>query len=180
MLQNVPLLKLVWFFCHDLIWGISLKRKITEVQCHFYHIIFFKKDFIYLFLERGERGRKRWRETSLCGYLSHAPYWGPWPQPRHVPWLGIESVTLWFAGRHSINWATPARIYHIISRVHIINMTYDCCWPGSPVCSNVCLLLSYSFLPFPYCTFRKQATMHSPHLKSEEFPQCLKHYDFEQ
>ena len=22
--------------------------------------------------------------------LSHTPYWGPGPQPRHVPWLGIE------------------------------------------------------------------------------------------
>ena len=28
---------------------------------------------------------------------------------RHVPWLGIKLVTLWFAGRHSIHWATPAR-----------------------------------------------------------------------
>ena len=35
---------------------------------------FFKKDFTYLFLERGE-GRKRGRETSMCGCLSHTPYW---------------------------------------------------------------------------------------------------------
>ena len=25
------------------------------------------------------------RETSMCGCLSCAPYWGPNPQPRHVP-----------------------------------------------------------------------------------------------
>ena len=37
------------------------------------------------------------------------PYWGPGPQPRHVPWLGIERVTLWFTGQCSIHWATPAR-----------------------------------------------------------------------
>ena len=45
----------------------------------------------------------------MCGCLSCAPYWGPGPQHRHVPWLGIEPVTLWFAGPCSIHWATPAR-----------------------------------------------------------------------
>ena len=34
----------------------------------------FLKDFIYLFLERGE-GKERGKETSMCGCLSHAPYW---------------------------------------------------------------------------------------------------------
>ena len=32
----------------------------------------------------------------MCGCLSCAPYGGPGPQPRHVPRLGIELVTLWF------------------------------------------------------------------------------------
>ena len=68
---------------------------------------FFKKDFIY-FRER-KRGRKRGRETSMCGCLSNAPYWGPGPQPRHVPWLGIEPANLWFTDWRSIHWATPAR-----------------------------------------------------------------------
>ena len=45
----------------------------------------------------------------MCGCLSCAPYWGAGPQPRHVPWLGIRLATLWFAGQHSIHWATPAR-----------------------------------------------------------------------
>ena len=49
----------------------------------------FKKYFIYLFLERGE-GRERGRETSMCGCLLCAPYWGPGQQPRHVRWLGIK------------------------------------------------------------------------------------------
>ena len=38
-----------------------------------------------------------------------APYWEPDLQPRHVPWLGIEPVTLRFAGWRSIHWATSAR-----------------------------------------------------------------------
>ena len=32
-------------------------------------------------------------ETSMCGCLLHAPYWGPGLKPRHVPWLGIEPAT---------------------------------------------------------------------------------------
>ena len=65
-------------------------------------------DFIYLFLERVE-GRMTGRETPMCGCLSCTLYRGPGPQPRHVPWLGMELATLWFTGRHSIHWATPAR-----------------------------------------------------------------------
>ena len=34
----------------------------------------------YLFLEK-EKGRRK-RETSMCGCLLCAPYWGPGPQPR--------------------------------------------------------------------------------------------------
>ena len=68
--------------------------------------LFLKKYFLNLFLERG-----RERETSMCGYLTHAPYWGPGPQPRHVPWLGIEPETLWFTGWCLIHWATPARTH---------------------------------------------------------------------
>ena len=55
-------------------------------------------------------GQKRGRETSTCACLSLAPYWGPGPHPRHVPWLGMELAMLWFTGQHSIQWATPARV----------------------------------------------------------------------
>ena len=41
----------------------------------------------------------------MCGCLLHAPYLGPGLQPRHVPWLGIEPATLWFAGQCSTHWA---------------------------------------------------------------------------
>ena len=46
------------------------------------YFLFFKKDFMYLFLEKGREGE---RETLMCGCLSCAPYWGPGWQPRHVP-----------------------------------------------------------------------------------------------
>ena len=70
--------------------------------------LFFTFYLIIFFRERKE-GRKRGRETSMCGCFSHIPNWGRDPQPRHVPWLGIEPATLWFTGQHSIHWATPAR-----------------------------------------------------------------------
>ena len=38
----------------------------------------------------------------MCGFISHDPHWRPGPQPKHVPWLGIELATLWFAGPCSI------------------------------------------------------------------------------
>ena len=43
-----------------------------------------KRFYLFIFRERGMEG-ERGRETSMCGCLSHAPYWGPDPQPRHVP-----------------------------------------------------------------------------------------------
>ena len=64
--------------------------------------------FIYLYmlyrLDGGEG--KREGEKQHCVV---APYWGPGWQPRHMPWLGIEPVTLWFTSWHSIHWATSAR-----------------------------------------------------------------------
>ena len=79
-------------------------------MCNFpiFPAFLFSQNFIYLFLQRKE-GRKERRKTSMCGYLLHLPYWGPGPQPRHVPWLGNKLVTLWFAGWCSIHWATAAR-----------------------------------------------------------------------
>ena len=52
---------------------------------------YFLKDFIYLFLEKGE-GRDNERERKILvwernSWVLHAPNWGPGPQPRHVPWL---------------------------------------------------------------------------------------------
>ncbi|KAF6131028.1 hypothetical protein HJG60_007930 [Phyllostomus discolor] len=43
-------------------------------------IFFLKILFIYFYTEE-KGGRKRGRETSVCGCLWHAPYWGP---VRHV------------------------------------------------------------------------------------------------
>ena len=48
--------------------------------------VFFLK-ILFIFRQR-VREEERGRETLLCGCLSHSPYWGPGPKPRHVPWSG--------------------------------------------------------------------------------------------
>ena len=86
----------------------------------------FFKDFIYLFLERGW-GREKGKETSVCGFLLCAPYWGPGLQPRHVPWLGIEWVILWFTDLHLIYWATPAKADNLKLLNWIVYTIYISC-----------------------------------------------------
>ena len=75
------------------------------------------KDFIYLFLQRGE-GREKERERNNNMREKHrsatshtCPDQKPNRQPRHIPWLGIEPVTFHFVGQHPTNWATPARAW---------------------------------------------------------------------
>ena len=46
---------------------------------------YFFKYCIYLFLERGERRKKEGNINTSISCLSHAPHWGPGPQPRPVP-----------------------------------------------------------------------------------------------
>ena len=62
----------------------------------------------------------------MCGCISHTLDWGPGPQPRHEPWLGIEPATLWVAGRHSIHWATPARAIFFFSLHFLLLFKYRC------------------------------------------------------
>ena len=85
------------------------------------------KKFIYLFIFRGG-GREKERETPVCSCLLCTPYWGPGPQPRHVPWLGIEPVTLWFTGWHSIHWATPIRAKTYILKHSSVSASWRLGW----------------------------------------------------
>ena len=85
----------------------------------------FKRFYLFIFREterEGEReGEKHGcvRET-LISYLPHTPNWEPGLEPRHVPWLGTELVTFWFAGWCSIHWATLARA----RRTFLISCTF--------------------------------------------------------
>ena len=78
-----------------------------------------------LFLERGGEG-ERGRETSMCGRLTRAPYWGregvwTWPVTQACALTGNELATLWFAGlalnplRHT---SQGSRFDHVTIEVH--------------------------------------------------------------
>ena len=102
---------------------IILKINLTEENCPFIliYIYFmngkveylclsiFKRFYLFIFRERGREGKKRGRETSTCGCLLWTPNWGSGPQPRRVPWLGIELMIFWFVGWCPTHWATPVR-----------------------------------------------------------------------
>ena len=62
---------------------IYLETNILIKQLKF--LIFLKILFIF---REGKGGRERGKETSMCGCLLCTPYWGPVPQPRHVPYTG--------------------------------------------------------------------------------------------
>ena len=64
--------------------NLTLIAKFSLFKILFFLNFSFFRDFIYLFLDRG-KGKEKGRETSMCGCLSRAPYWGPGLQPRHVP-----------------------------------------------------------------------------------------------
>ena len=75
----------VWEILTEWVWGEG-NRNLFVGLCLFN---FFKKDFIYLFLERGE-GRER-----NIGQLSLArPQWGTWPQAQACVLTGNQTCNL--------------------------------------------------------------------------------------
>ena len=69
------------------------------------------------------------------------PLLGSWPTPRHVPWLWIKLVTLWFAGRYSVHWGIlgldlgvlpPTLWWASLLRLQVH-------YHGKPISVNVCI-----------------------------------------
>ena len=96
-----------WSVIIVLRWHLVVSGEITlgTLSLNSSSVLFFQ--FIYLWQE-GREGEGE-EEKHLCARntshwlvasrLSHGPNWGPGPQPRHVPWLGIVPVTLQFTGQ---------------------------------------------------------------------------------
>ena len=80
--------------------------------------------------KRGGEGEREGEklQSVVAPHISHALNWGPGQQPRHVPWLGIKPVTLWFTGLHSIHWATPARAPILFLTSPCLFCTYLLCF----------------------------------------------------
>ena len=69
---------------------------------------------MYLFLDRGE-GKEKERVRNISMWLPlMCPLPGTWPQPRPVPWLGINLVTLRFAARVQSTELQPGEFSNFI------------------------------------------------------------------
>ena len=74
--------------------------------------------FLKFYLERWEgREENSERNINVWLVLAHSLL-GTMPKSRYLPWLGIRPATLWFAGLHSIHWATPAKAIVRIFLLH--------------------------------------------------------------
>ena len=111
-LNNKLLISLSQILTYRITQPVQLCETYVHIIIHKYHtsfILFIFKDFIYFWEGEGGREGEREKEKHQCVVVSRISNWGPGSQPSHVPWLGIEPATLWFAGLHSIHWATPVR-----------------------------------------------------------------------
>ena len=82
------------------IWHHNLAEFKTNFSGRFY---------LFIFRQRGRKGERE-GEKHLCVVVSHLPLIGDLAHNQVMwPRLGIEPVTLWFAGWCSIHWATSAR-----------------------------------------------------------------------
>ena len=142
-------------------WRIRMTAKQLSYQARVslvFFITFFSYFVLFIFREKegkgkqlslreGEKQRLPEIHWSLIGYLSHTPNWGPGPQPRHVPWLGIELATLWFTGWRSIHWATPAREVFFMT---FVIAAYSLFWSAKSntwaSLETVCWLLFFSYV----------------------------------
>ena len=68
-----------------------------------------KKDFIYLFLER-EEGGKREKERNINRLLLAHPEWKAWLATKACVLPGNQTSNFRFVGQHPAHWATSAKV----------------------------------------------------------------------
>ena len=73
---------------------------------------FLKKDFTYLFLERGEGRETEWERNINVWLPLLLPQLGIWLQPRYVLSLGIEPATL--CSQASTRSTEPHQLGHLL------------------------------------------------------------------
>ena len=64
--------------------SFSLHNSLFLCHINYFTLLIFKISFIYFWRE-GKEGRKRGRETKMCGCFSCGPHWGPGWHPGMCP-----------------------------------------------------------------------------------------------
>ena len=80
------------------------------------------------------------------------------------PRLGIEPATLWFPGRHSVHWATPARVASAPEQIHSsLRRRKRAVLLGTIASLSVCHKLLYSggFQTYLALSHRKKYILHT-------------------
>ena len=103
----------------------------TKVKLHTL-LIFLKKYFIYLFLERGSKG-ERGGENRQYVVASRAPPTGDMTTTQACS-LGVEPATLRFAGWLSTQRATPARVAPLLITLPPYQSGAPCLSVSEPGC----------------------------------------------
>ena len=98
--------------------------------------------YLFIFRERVSEGERKGEKHQCVVASCMPPNWGPGLQPRHVPQLGIEQVTLCFTVQRSIHWAIPTR-----APILILTSPYLFC--TNPLCLFPVPFPSFSLLPLP-------------------------------
>ena len=98
----------------------------------------FLRFYLLIFREKGKERETYFSYTSHRLVASHKPQT---PQPRHVPWPGIEPVTFQLIGQCPANWATPVRAKNILFSKSLL---YSC-FPSFLFCLSSIILGNTSF-----------------------------------
>lgn len=120
---------------------------------------------------------------EACGrdpFSENPWFWWSWPGVlvRYCVDYSSVGVCLMFISQTDWgfrNWGGRSHWYHIMSRVHILNVIYHCwCWPWLRQCLSSFSLIKLPFLPFPYCILWEEVIVCSLHLGVCSRELCLK------
>ena len=144
-------------------------------------------NIFFFFLKIYLRGEGREKNINVWLPLERSLLW-TWPTTQPCALTGNQTGDLWFTGRHSVHWATPARARYILIGDHLTLkslISLICfpqshprcpfCWPSGlfePDLSSTPrtdvqweLLCSSSFWLWGHCSF--QAQQHSTQGRSQ-------------
>ena len=115
-------------------WPFGLQAHTQSTEPHHPGPYYFFKDFLYLFLERGE-GKEKERERNINVWLPLTwPLLGTWPVGTQACALtGTRTGDLLVHSPRSIHWATPAGARWHVLYSFFKSISYWLCYYSCPI-----------------------------------------------